>query len=52
MLTHARPQPPIGTWLEISSAYYKNIQEVLIGGATPQVAMAAADKAIDAILKK
>ncbi|TCR64059.1 sugar ABC transporter substrate-binding protein [Bosea sp. BK604] len=52
MLKHARPQPPIGTWLEISSAYYKNIQEVLIGGASPQAAMAAADKAIEAILKK
>jgi ABC-type glycerol-3-phosphate transport system substrate-binding protein len=52
MMTHARPQPAIGTWLEISSAYYKSIQEVLIGGASPQAAMAAADKAIDAVLKK
>jgi ABC-type glycerol-3-phosphate transport system substrate-binding protein len=52
MLAQSRPQPPIGSWLEITSAYYKRLQEVLIGETTPQEAMNAAAKEIDAILKK
>jgi multiple sugar transport system substrate-binding protein len=52
MLTRARPQPPIGSWLEISSAYYKGIQEILIGGASVKDSLDSAAKTIDAILKK
>jgi multiple sugar transport system substrate-binding protein len=52
MLSHARPQPPIGSWLEISSAYYKSIQEILIGGASVKESLDGAAKTIDAILKR
>jgi ABC-type glycerol-3-phosphate transport system substrate-binding protein len=52
MLSRARPQPPIGSWLEISSAYYKSIQEILIGGASVKESLDRAAKTIDAVLKK
>jgi multiple sugar transport system substrate-binding protein len=52
MLTHARPQPPIASWLEVTGAYYKSIQEVLIGGTDAKTAMEAATKNINAILAK
>jgi ABC-type glycerol-3-phosphate transport system substrate-binding protein len=52
MLTHARSQPAIGSWIEISSAYYKSIQEILIGGASVKSALDQGASTIDAILKK
>ncbi len=52
MLNYARPQPTIDSWLEIQKIYYRHVQEILIGGATPQEAMDAATKEINAVLKK
>jgi multiple sugar transport system substrate-binding protein len=52
MLTNAQPQPPIAAWLEVTTAYYKGIQEILIGGASTEEAMQKATKDINAILRK
>ena len=52
MLNHARPQPAIDSWLEIQKIYYRHVQEILIGGATPQDAMEAATREINGVLKK
>jgi len=52
MLNHARPQPAIDSWLEIQKIYYRHVQEILIGGATPEAAMEAATKEINGVLKK
>ena len=52
MLNHARPQPAINSWLEIQKIYYRHVQEILIGGATPEAAMEAATKEINGVLKK
>lgn len=51
MLSNARSQPPIDSWARIQSIFYKSIQEVLIGGSTPQQAMDAAAKDITPLLK-
>ena len=52
MLNHARPQPSLDAWLEIQKIYYRHVQEILIGGATPEAAMEAATKEINGVLKK
>ena len=51
MLNYARPQPPIDSWARITSIFYRNIQEILVGGSTPQQAMDKAAKDITALVK-
>jgi multiple sugar transport system substrate-binding protein len=51
MLPYAKPQPPLGNWVQITQVYFSHVQEILLGGdAKP--AMDAAASEIKALLPK
>ena len=52
MMNTMQPQPSTDAWPKISDIYFRHLQEILIGGATPQQAMDAAAKEIKAIVNK
>jgi len=52
MLKYGRQQPAVPGWLQITGIYYRHVQEILIGDATPQQAMDAAAKEISDVIKK
>lgn len=52
MLPFARRVPPAAAWVQIVQVYFDRTQEILLGDATPQKAMDAAAKEIQALLDK
>jgi multiple sugar transport system substrate-binding protein len=52
MLPVARQQPAAANWVQISQTYFNHVQEVLLGGSTPQKAMDAAAEEMKPLLSK
>jgi len=52
MLPYGRKVPPRRNWLQIVQIYFDHLQQILLKDATPQAAMDAAARQIDALLKK
>lgn len=51
MLEVARPQPNIDAWVRITDVFYRNLQEILIGGTDPKSGMDKAAAEIGKILQ-
>lgn len=51
MLAFTRPAPTNPAWIQATQSMFSHVQEVLLGSATPQEAMDAANAEIQAVLK-
>jgi maltose-binding protein MalE len=52
MLAYMRPTPSLASWVRTAQIMFDSTQLVLLKSATPQAAMDAAAKQIQAILEK